>query len=44
MIGYESFIGNEEEKGKIFKDGDLGYAWVVDDLDIVLGGAKGGKS
>jgi len=32
MVGYEGFVGDEEEKREIFEDSDLGYAWVVDDL------------
>ena len=34
VIGYEGFVGDEEEKGEIFENSNLGYAWVCDDLDI----------
>jgi len=34
MVGYERFVGDEEEEGEIFEDGNLGYAGVVDDLDM----------
>lgn len=34
MVGYEGFVGDEEEEGEIFEDSNLGYAGIGDDLDI----------
>jgi hypothetical protein len=34
MVGYEGFVGDEEEEGEIFEDSNLSYAGVSNDLDM----------
>jgi hypothetical protein len=34
MVGYESFVGDEEEKREIFEDSNLCYTGISDDLDM----------
>jgi hypothetical protein len=32
VVGYEGFVGDEEEQGEVFKDGDLADLGVADNL------------